>query len=534
MNRRRLAAVLAATTAFGLAVTAGSPTAVAHGKDDVPRSARELTRAVTVKGVLQHLRAFQHIANANDGNRAAGHPGYAASVRYVVHQLKRAGYHPTVQQFDFEYFQDLSELVRVEPDATTFVNGEDFLRNGFNPSPAGEATGQLVPVDLVAGGVAPDSGCEEADFDGFPAGGIALIQRGACAFTVKALNAQAAGAAGVILFNNEDGLVTAIGDATGLTIPVVFATIQAGTDLAGTPGATVRVRVDYTVETRQAWNVLAQTHRGNTSNVVMAGAHLDSVREGPGINDNGSGSAALLETAIQMRKVKPRNAVRFAWWGAEEEGLLGSEHYVAQLVESSPDQIPKIALYLNFDMIASPNYTFGIYDGDNSSGTAPDGFIPPGSAEIEDQFEKYYTSRGKPFVDTEFSGRSDYGPFIAVQVAAGGLFTGAEDLKTEQEAATFGGVAGAALDPCYHQACDNLTGEGQDKALYDQLRQDYKLVGNVNVGALDANSDALATVVWVFSRDVSTVRDAQVPAQAAGSARVAGEMAEHGHSRATR
>ena len=133
--------------------------------------------------------------------------------------------------------------------------------------------------------------------------------------------------------------------------------------------------------------MIAETGSGNDANTVMAGAHLDSVQEGAGINDNGSGSAALLETAIQMQKVKPNNTVRFAWWGAEESGLLGSEHYVANLTQP---QIEDIALYLNFDMIASPNYFFGVYDGDNSGGTAPAGFIPPGSAQIEDVFEKFY------------------------------------------------------------------------------------------------------------------------------------------------
>jgi Zn-dependent M28 family amino/carboxypeptidase len=214
----------------------------------------------------------------------------------------------------------------------------------------------------------------------------------------------------------------------------------------------------------------------------MAGAHLDSVQDGPGINDNGSGSAALLETAIQMAKVKPANKVRFAWWGAEESGLLGSEHYVAELSATEADDI---ALYLNFDMVASPNYMFGIYDGDNSGGTAPAGFIPPGSAEIEDVFESFYAERGEPSQDSEFSGRSDYGAFIAAGIPAGGLFTGAEVPKTAAEAALYGGVAGAAFDGCYHRLCDNL--------------------GNVNVHAIDVNSDAIATSVLTFAYDTAKV-----------------------------
>ena len=171
----------------------------------------------------------------------------------------------------------------------------------------------------------------------------------------------------------RDGLISMIGDATGLTIPVVGTTSATGENLYSTPGATVTVTVDYTTETRTAYNVLAETESGNDANTVMAGAHLDSVQDGAGINDNGTGSAALLETAIQMSKTKPNNTVRFAWWGAEEEGLLGSEYYVANLTE---EQAADISLYLNFDMIGSPNYFFGVYDGDNSSGTAPVEIIP--------------------------------------------------------------------------------------------------------------------------------------------------------------
>jgi Zn-dependent M28 family amino/carboxypeptidase len=183
--------------------------------------------------------------------------------------------------------------------------------------------------------------------------------------------------------------------------------------------------VEFTAETRPSYNVFAESASGDDSNVVMAGAHLDSVQDGAGINDNGSGSAALLEVALQLaeEQVNPMNTVRFAWWGAEESGLLGSEHYVESL---TAEEIDDIALYLNFDMIGSPNYMFGIYGGDNSSGTAP-APIPPGSAEIEDVFEAFYASRGLAFNDTEFSGRSDYGPFIAVGIPAGGLFTGAEE-----------------------------------------------------------------------------------------------------------
>jgi Zn-dependent M28 family amino/carboxypeptidase len=520
----RAACAALATTALLVPVLGTSPAHAAPNNNSV----KKLTKAVELDSVLDHLEALQAIADANGGNRAAGLPGYRASVDYVVSQLEAAGYNPEVQEFPFDFVDDNSQLVRVSPSPRTFVESTDFLRNAFTSgTPEGEVTGQLVPVDLVLN--APSlpantstSGCEAADFTGFPAGSVALVQRGTCGFALKVLNAQASGAIGVVVMNEgqegRTGLVNMSGDATGLTIPAVFTTFEAGLNLAQVPNSTVRVKVDFTAEERVAYNVIAETKGGDPNNVVMAGAHLDSVQEGPGINDNGSGSAALLETAIQMQKVKPNNQVRFAWWGAEEEGLLGSEFYVNELTQPEQDDI---ALYLNFDMVASPNYFFGIYDGDDSSGTAPATItIPEGSAQIEDVFEKFFANRGLPSSDTEFSGRSDYGPFIAAGVPAGGLFTGAEEVKTAAEVELYGGVAGVAYDPCYHSACDNLTGadRGELAAVYAQLDAAYDLIGNVNTYALDVNSDAIAAAIITFAFDTSTVNGQTSPGKSHGKA----------------
>jgi Zn-dependent M28 family amino/carboxypeptidase len=213
----------------------------------------------------------------------------------------------------------------------------------------------------------------------------------------------------------------------------------------------------------------------------MAGAHLDSVQAGPGIQDNGSGSAALLETAEVLAKLKPQNTLRLAWWGAEESGLIGSTAYVNGLSQAELD---RIALYLNFDMIGSPNYIFMVYDGDESGFPAPVP-VPPGSIAIEDLFESFYTLSNEPYDDAEFSGRSDYQAFILNDIPAGGLFTGAEGIKTAEQVAIWGGTAGAQFDPCYHLACDTFA--------------------NNNDHALDVNADAIAFSVLTFAYSTETV-----------------------------
>jgi Zn-dependent M28 family amino/carboxypeptidase len=197
---------------------------------------------------------------------------------------------------------------------------------------------------------------------------------------------------------------------------------------------------------------------------------------GPGINDNGSGSASDLEVALQIAKLdlKPRRHLRFAFWGAEEAGLLGSEHYVANLTDT---ELTQIYANLNFDMVASPNYVRFVYDGDGSD--TPDAG-PPGSAQIEALFNGFYAGQGMATDPTAFDGRSDYGPFIAAGIPAGGLFTGAEGIKTAEQAATYGGTAGVAYDVCYHQACDTIN--------------------NLNTKALSEMSDGVADAAWTIAK----------------------------------
>ena len=438
----------------------------------------KLLECVTLAGVRQHQAALQAIADANGGVRAAGTPGYDQSVQYIVDKMTAAGYVVTLNAFPFTYVA-LPVLRQIGPVTATYESGA-FTGTGY-----GNVSAAVTAVDInLAPPRASTSGCEATDFAGFPAGNIALVQRGTCSFAIKALNAQAAGASAVIIFNQgntpaREELIVGTLAPSAAAIPVVGASFADGVALAQA-GSVATVRVDPPQLVTQ-YNVIAESRDGDPNNVVMAGAHLDSVLRGPGINDNGSGSAAILETAIQMAKVKPRNKLRFAWWGAEESGLIGSTAYVAGLSEA---ERAKIALYLNFDMVGSPNHVFFIYDGDDSDAVGA-GAGPSGSDDIEKTFEAFFNSRGIPFKGTDFSGRSDYGPFIANNIPAGGLFTGAEGIKTAEEASLWGGTAGVQYDPCYHLRCDTFA--------------------NNNDYALDVNSDAIAYAVLQFSMNTTAI-----------------------------
>lgn len=490
LARRGIARSLAAAVAVGLPLTMAAPAQA----DPKPAPAhKKLIESVTVGPVKKHLKALQRIADANGGTRASGTPGYDASSEYVADKLRKAGYRVTVQPFEFPYFEEKSTAVmeRTAPTPRTYApTPPDGSAIGefatMNYSGSGEVTATVQAVDLILPPPAQPgstSGCEPEDFAGFTPGNIALVQRGTCDFIVKANNAKAAGAVGVIIFNEgqEGRTETFLGSlGTPVDIPVVGTSFAVGEELASLENPVVRLKTDTVSETRTTTNVIADSRWGDPNNTVMLGAHLDSVLAGSGLNDNASGSAAILAVAEKLGKIPTRNKLRFAWWGAEELGLLGSEYYVANL---TPQQLAQIRLYLNFDMVASPNYALMIYDGDDSDAVgAPAG--PPGSDEIEKLFERYFDALRQPHIGTDFTGRSDYGPFIEVGIPAGGLFTGAEGIKTPEEAKLFGGTAGEAYDPCYHQACDTIE--------------------NINDKALALNTGAIATaaVVYAYDRDL--------------------------------
>ncbi len=477
---RTMCALAAASSLLALTVPSTAEAAVPKPQ----KLATKLTKKTSGRDANRHLIAFQRIADRNGGNRAAGTPGYEASVDYVAKQLRQAGYKVSTPSFDFTTETKNAESLSVGDDSYTVSK--------LGSSTGTSADGITAPLAVVP----EDSttGCEASDFGGKSYDGtIALIRRGGCTFLLKTQNAAEAGAIGVLVSNNTAGPVNGtLGEAA--SIPAGSVDQADGDSLARQDGAEATMVLDYTFATAKVRNVIAQTRTGNERNVVMSGAHLDSVTEGPGINDNGSGSAGQLEVALKLGSApKVKNAVRFAWWAAEEEGLLGSENYVSRL---SFAQSLDIALYLNFDMIASPNAAYFVYDGDDSDGEGA-GAGPYGSADIEKTFANYLkTKKGLQTQGTDFDGRSDYGPFIEAGIPAGGLFSGAEGVKTQEQAALWGGSAGAAYDPCYHQKCDNL--------------------GNLDRQAFDRNIDAMAWSVGIYGYSTTGVNGANYKAAKQG------------------
>jgi len=494
--RRPLLTVLLATALASM--VAGAPVA---GAQTDPFD--DFQRRISVNGMMKHLKKLQSFADASDirvatdpsiGTRLSGSTGYDDSVAYVAERAESAGYDVEIYEFEFEawYPAGPSALERLAPTAHTYTEGVDF--SPMSQTDPGDVTADVTAVDLDLGlGNTSTSGCQGVwqpdpvtgepipndtgvdDFAGFPAGDIALIQRGGCTFRIKALNASEAGAVGVILFNQGSteanrGIINGtLGADNDSGIPVVETTYFLGEELAGMEGVVVRLFANVFRGEETTFNVLADSPVGDPDSTIVVGGHLDSVPGGPGIQDNGSGSALVLETAEQLSKafhlsgpkagqgkgqyrdLTMEHRVRFAWWGAEESGLVGSDHYVFNL---PPDELDDLALYLNYDMVASPNFVRFIYDGDGSQfGLAG----PPGSDEIEAMFEEHFAGKGLATEPTQIDFRSDYAAFFDSGIPFGGLFTGAEGIKTPAQVDVYGGTAGEQYDPCYHEACDDLS-----------------------------------------------------------------------------
>jgi Zn-dependent M28 family amino/carboxypeptidase len=548
MRRTHLAACAAV-----LAMLAAPAGAVAQSDVDSSR----LEQMVTVEGIHEHQQALQNIADFNGGTRYTRTPGFTASANYVKATLEKAGYDVKFSMFNMPEWEEIAApvLQQTAPNSKTYVPGSaeddgstavDFI--AFEHTPTKSVSAEVVTVghtDVPSDGGSV-SGCDPADFGSNVNGAIALIQRGTCAFTQKLQNALKAGAVGVILFNEGDspGREPALFRSAdpGYPIPAVLSSYQVGAELYNLASSgqhpTVTLATNGIDHEKLYPNVVAETKRGDANHMVLAGAHLDSVPAGPGINDDGSGTAFQLEMAEQIAQAgtPPRNKIRFLWFGGEEDGLVGSQYYAAHLSDAD---VARTDVMIDTDMIASPNFARLVYDGDGDGAPGnPSG--PAGSGTVENVFVRYWAQRGMASEPIPFDGRSDYVGFINRGIPAGGVFAGAEAPKTAAQVAKYGGVQGEQLDPCYHEACDTyatVTGQppaetmnvfAQNPALAQQ--QADSLNGNAT-RSLRQFKGNLVHAIWYFAR----AKDA-LPARTATTARAkkarTHKIVARGHKRA--
>jgi Zn-dependent M28 family amino/carboxypeptidase len=440
------------------------------------------------EGAFRHLRALAEIAVANGGNRAAGTPGYERSADYVAERLKEAGYAVRFEEFDFPFFEERTPAVLSvnTPERQQTPAPAGPVRTLAN-SGSGDVTAPLRAVHLglsAAPPAASTSGCDGADFQGFERGSVALVRRGTCTFQNKVDNAVAAGASGVIVMNEGTaGRTDLFGGQLMQTVavPAVGVSYEFGRSLdnAIANGVTVHLAVDAVSGRRRTRNVIAGDGAGAAGEtMVLVGAHLDSVPEGPGINDNGSGTAAVLETALQLPPAA-RRGVGFAFWGAEERGLIGSRHHVGALSE---DERRHIGVYINLDMVGSPNFVRFIQ---SSAATSEVAGIAKREllADIHDHALAVEERSGGRY-GTDDSSFSEKG------VPTVGLYTGAGGSKSEAQAALFGGTAGRPYDPCYHRACDtiaNIDREVLEQNTHALMRALNAMTGAMGGGAPSQN-----------------------------------------------
>jgi hypothetical protein len=472
-SRRSHSWVVLLCAAVGLALIAvPNASAISSAECDarVNDTPSKLIECIQTADLWKHMQNFQAIADANpspaDGHpsRNSGEPGYKASVDYVASVMKEAGYDVTIQPYKFTYFAytGLPVLREISPTSHDYEVVDEW-----NP---GQSTGATTAALQPAGGIiipptptpSSASGCSMADFSGFVPGRVALIQRGTCFFGVKVLNAQAAGATGVIIFNEGNpgrtdvfsgSLVDAAGNPIVPTIPVAFTSFDIGLNLltqyqqavrAGTALPVMNISIQAIVKPNaDDWNVIAESKGGDKNHVLVVDAHLDAIY-GAGMLDNASGSATILDIAQKMKNVNPVNKLRFIWFGGEELGLLGSSYYINTLPSN---ELSHIGYDLDADVTATPNYIVGVLDpaapdffGGTVSNTFPNR-VYKASTIARDQAVGYFDSIG---LNHEFLAPTgtDALNFNLVGIPASGLLTGQDCCKSQAEVNLFGGYLG--------------------------------------------------------------------------------------------
>ena len=469
-------------------------------------SAFMLTQCIRKDPLWQHMLAFEQIAIANPGpdghpSRNIGEPGYLASAQYVMAKMAAAGYAVQLQQYTVPYFNytAMAYFNRTSPAAASFA-----LRADWNPatySGSGTPTAPVQPVGTQAfpapNNNGTNSGCSAADFSGFVAGRIALVERGGCSYYTKVVNAANAGAAGVIIFNDGSSNHTgafrgSINPYVPVSIPVAMSSYQIGLDLRNEYNAAQNPTVHLDVRTlhdpyRADYNVIADSPYGDPNRVVVVEGHLDAIY-GEGMLDSASGSATMLEVGLKMAHTKARNHLRYVWFGGEELGLYGSDHYVFDLSDA---EAGKIVFDMDADVTATPNYVTAIADPSNSFNAAdfPAG-VNSASQVGTNYFREYFDGNGLPYMVWSNDGTDSWN-FAWRGIPNTGILTGQDCCKGQAEVNLFGGTLGN-----YEGNRPSFDGGFVDRPFLwgDNLN-------NNDPVRLEATSKAFAYVAWKLAND---------------------------------
>jgi len=469
--------VVAALSVFGgvsalqlpLGLSFDSQAPVVDVKKDLINSSA-LQARIEAQNLLKRAKDLYEIAELsideyNHPTRVIGSKGHVGTLDYIYSTISELGDYYSLSNQSFPAVQGSLYESRLVLGHAVPASASPM---GLTP-PTKDHEPVYGQVVLVS-----NDGCNSTDYPSNITGNIALIRRGVCTFGQKSTLAGKAGAVAAIVFNNEGGSLHGSLQGVGKYHVATFGISDTDAEPVikrlqqGVPVDAIAY-IDADVSEIFTTNIIAQTTGGDPNNCVMLGGHSDSVGPGPGINDDGSGSMTLLEIATQLSKFEVNNCVRFAWWSGEEEGLLGSDFYVYTLPE---EENMKIRLFMDYDMLASPNFAYQIYNATNAVN-------PTGSEELRNLYVTFYKSLGLNSSFIAFDGRSDYDGFIKSGIPGGGIATGAEGIKTEAEVEMFGGVAGNWYDPCYHQLCDDI--------------------GNLNMTAWEVNTKLVAHSVATYA-----------------------------------
>jgi len=431
-------------------------------------SRKSLYGRVNVDDIMVHLQEFQSIAANHSGSRSTM-TGYDASGAYVIEQLEKHKVPCDITKQEFvsvETAQLKNPTLSMDaPMSLEFQYLTDFA--GMKYGGNGDFNLTSIETQYVPGG-----GCNETNYDGFVDGRIAVLEvfapTAACDLITASYTAQQQGASAVLFMNGKgrSGLIGsrvrgAVWEEGAPLMDVPVLTLQRSIGLLlSQPGTKVTLTASVRIYQPTSFNIICDSHEGDPDSIVAFGAHLDSVPAGPGINDDGSGSATLLEIALRWSRMgmKPKNRIRFAFWGSEEEGLIGSRYYVRELLQKAPQELAKIKAYYNYDMLASKNYIIGIKQGRDALPSAQQASI-----KLQGLFQAYMEQKIKQNYElVQMQAGSDFVPFVEAGIPTTGLATGAGGIKTDDERALFGGMINVPLDPCYHLACDTVDDISQE------------------------------------------------------------------------